>query len=380
MAGVQPPLRRTVAVPSATSMIKSCSSSSSWSCAPVPGPPPRLLSTSSRAAETHTLGSRSTSSRSYSCSSTTTSGIMSYHRAAAAEVRTGDCTSTSSSSTATARAMIFFKKPLLTATAPGSGCALFSPSTASAASASTVGRHASRETTFPLNLSSTWRQKRFFSVEEFWRGGLGDPETDFNQKAEMSESGDPWPACLLRLKSFEDLHKLWYVCLKEKNFLLGERQFVRQASNTPNMWRNHGRLKKVKLTMKRILTVLSRREIHEQALRAKEIRGNQVVREQLETRRFHLEEEQKLLEAKIKRMGNDESVSKQAWRATIEKNEQELEELHERLVPLRKATMALLIPDWRYSRKYTDLPGTITWKKQWIRALDESRKLPFRFY
>ena len=64
----------------------------------------------------------------------------------------------------------------------------------------------------------------------------------------------------------------------------------------------------------------------------------------------------------------------------MEKNQAELESLQQKLVPLRKATMSLLIPDWRYSRKYTDLPGAITWKKQWIRALDETRKLPFRFY
>ncbi|CAD7939485.1 unnamed protein product [Amoebophrya sp. A25] len=218
------------------------------------------------------------------------------------------------------------------------------------------------------------------NLAEFWRGGLGDPETDFTEKRKLSWSGDPWPACLLRLKSFEDLHKLWYVCLKEKNFLLGERHFVRQASHSPNVWENHGRLKKVKLTMKRILTVLSRREIHEQALRAKEILKAQQEREVLETKRFHLEEEQKVLDAKIRRLGNTESVSKAAWRVTMEKNHAELEALQAKLLPLRKATMALLIPDWRYSRKYTDLPGTITWKKQWIRALDETRKLPFRFY
>eukprot|EP00392_Amoebophrya_sp_AT5.2_P005012 g5021.t1 len=231
-----------------------------------------------------------------------------------------------------------------------------------------------------------WRGKtksmpRFFSVSEFYSGGICDPETDFNQKSELSESGDPWPACLLRLKSFADLHKLWYVC---------SRQQVRQCSNTPNNWRNHGRLKKVKLTMKRILTVLSRREIHEQALRAKEILKAQTEREKLETRRFHLEEEQLMLKAKMKRQmklagrsdssSDVDSVARQAWELTLEKNEKELRELLEKLQPLRKATMALLIPDWRYSRKYTDLPGTISWKKQWIRALDESRKLPFRFY
>lgn len=30
----------------------------------------------------------------------------------------------------------------------------------------------------------------------------------------------------LRLKSFEDLHKLWWICLKERNSLAGERHEV----------------------------------------------------------------------------------------------------------------------------------------------------------
>merc|ERR1711862_532287 len=103
---------------------------------------------------------------------------------------------------------------------------------------------------------------------EFWRGSLTDPACPGADKTQNAESGFAWPACLLRLKNFDDLHKLWYVCLKEKNYLMSERHAAKQLQA---QWRKHGRLKKVKLTMKRILTVLSRREIHEQALRAKEI-------------------------------------------------------------------------------------------------------------
>merc|ERR1719487_2216604 len=120
------------------------------------------------------------------------------------------------------------------------------------------------------------------AIEDFWKGGFMDPALTGDEKMRNAVSGDPWPAVLLRLKSFEDLHKLWYVLLKEKNLLMAERLDSRQAGVR---WKNFGRLKKVKLSMKRILTVLSRREIHEQALRGKELLAKQQEREALEASR-----------------------------------------------------------------------------------------------
>merc|ERR1712181_151929 len=152
-----------------------------------------------------------------------------------------------------------------------------------------------------------------------------------------------WPAVLLRLKSFEDLHKLWYVCLKEKNFLLAEQHEARQRRVK---WMHHGRLKKVKLSMKRILTVLTRREIHQQALRAKEILAKQEEREALETQRFHLEESMKELNHKIRRSEPCDSLASSAWRSTL--------------------------------RKYSDLPGAVNWRKEWVRALQDRVWKPVR--
>jgi hypothetical protein len=58
----------------------------------------------------------------------------------------------------------------------------------------------------------------------------------------MSCVGRAWKACELRLKSWEDLHKLWYVLLREKNMLLTQKHIM--ASHNL-MFPNPERLPKV---------------------------------------------------------------------------------------------------------------------------------------
>ncbi|GAB4837160.1 hypothetical protein Ancab_002071 [Ancistrocladus abbreviatus] len=72
--------------------------------------------------------------------------------------------------------------------------------------------------------------------------------------------GRSWKACELRLKSWDDLQKLWYVLLKEKNMLMTQRQML-HAQNL--RFPNPERISKVKKSMCRIKHVLTERAIEE---------------------------------------------------------------------------------------------------------------------
>ncbi|KAJ9177844.1 hypothetical protein P3X46_013010 [Hevea brasiliensis] len=72
--------------------------------------------------------------------------------------------------------------------------------------------------------------------------------------------GRSWKASELRLKSWDDLRKLWYVLLKEKNMLMTQRQMLHaQKLRFPNP----ERLPKVRKSMCRIKQVLTERAIEE---------------------------------------------------------------------------------------------------------------------
>ncbi|KAM7012160.1 large ribosomal subunit protein uL29m [Tautogolabrus adspersus] len=71
------------------------------------------------------------------------------------------------------------------------------------------------------------------------------------------KSGAPWTAKLLRTKSNEDLHSLWYVLLKERNMLITLQQEARrQRVQMPSP----ERLRKVERSMIRLETVVNERE------------------------------------------------------------------------------------------------------------------------
>uniref|UniRef100_M8BTW9 Large ribosomal subunit protein uL29m n=1 Tax=Aegilops tauschii TaxID=37682 RepID=M8BTW9_AEGTA len=75
---------------------------------------------------------------------------------------------------------------------------------------------------------------------------------------ELLNAGRGWKASELRLKSWDDLHKLWYVLLKEKNMLMSQRQMLASESMR---FPNPERISKVRRSMCRIKHVLTERAI-----------------------------------------------------------------------------------------------------------------------
>ncbi|CAN2391605.1 Mitochondrial 39-S ribosomal protein L47 (MRP-L47), partial [Pristimantis euphronides] len=94
--------------------------------------------------------------------------------------------------------------------------------------------------------SSTARR----GLEEFF----DDPK---NWGETTVKSGDSWTVPQLRCKSNQDLHKLWYVLLKEKNMLMTlEQESKRQRVAMPSP----ERLTKINQSMENLDTVVTERE------------------------------------------------------------------------------------------------------------------------
>eukprot|EP00923_Selenidium_pygospionis_P032741 GHVN01057644.1.p1 GENE.GHVN01057644.1~~GHVN01057644.1.p1 ORF type:complete len:192 (+),score=21.83 GHVN01057644.1:1204-1779(+) len=138
--------------------------------------------------------------------------------------------------------------------------------------------------------------KKKGALSQMWEGGYLDPDLSLDDIKRNSKAGDAWPVELLKLKSCDDLHKLWFVLLKEKNFLEGEKWDAYEFSTD---WEDGNRLEKVELSMENIREVIHRREVHEHCLRAIRILQHQKRRERLETSRYHLEEKIKGLIYKV---------------------------------------------------------------------------------
>uniref|UniRef100_A0A6B2LP51 Large ribosomal subunit protein uL29m n=1 Tax=Arcella intermedia TaxID=1963864 RepID=A0A6B2LP51_9EUKA len=97
----------------------------------------------------------------------------------------------------------------------------------------------------------------------------------------------------MRQKCFEDLHKLWFVLLKEKNMLLTQREEFRTTKD-PTKWPNPYRLKKVKLSMARIKVVLGERKrvFEEGKLLVRKLYAKQKKEEQLRLQQEELQKTQ----------------------------------------------------------------------------------------
>ncbi|XP_024400784.1 uncharacterized protein [Physcomitrium patens] len=107
----------------------------------------------------------------------------------------------------------------------------------------------------PLVAGAAQVQRTRTGLADFFEAGR-DPNQDAN-----ITYGRSWKAEELRQKSWEDLHQLWYVCLKEKNMLLSQKQMLlSQNMRMPNP----ERFPKVRKTMCRIKQVLTERALAEE--------------------------------------------------------------------------------------------------------------------
>ncbi|CEG66867.1 Putative MRP-L47-domain-containing protein [Rhizopus microsporus] len=83
-------------------------------------------------------------------------------------------------------------------------------------------------------------------------------------------TGRSWKAKELRQKSFEDLHKLWYVLLKERNLLATQKHEANRLNLPKQIWTNEGRMRKCQKSMARIKCVLYERQREYEKLMAEQ--------------------------------------------------------------------------------------------------------------
>ncbi|KAF8627385.1 hypothetical protein AX17_006200 [Amanita inopinata Kibby_2008] len=81
-------------------------------------------------------------------------------------------------------------------------------------------------------------------------------------KVEQGRTGRAWRASELRLKSFEDLHTLWYVVLRERNLLATQKEEARRMGvSDTGLQVSAERVHQCRKTMARIKAVLNERRL-----------------------------------------------------------------------------------------------------------------------
>ncbi|RKP23126.1 mitochondrial 39-S ribosomal protein L47 (MRP-L47)-domain-containing protein [Syncephalis pseudoplumigaleata] len=122
-----------------------------------------------------------------------------------------------------------------------------------------TGRPATNATT--TNATTDPSSKQRHGLWDFFENGQALPK-------EPTYTGRAWRAAELRHKSFDDLHKLWYVLLKERNLLSSQWAEAKRYGITPQQFTTFGREVKCRKSMARILTVLRERQLaYERAIK-----------------------------------------------------------------------------------------------------------------
>ncbi|TPX67780.1 hypothetical protein SpCBS45565_g03586 [Spizellomyces sp. 'palustris'] len=108
-----------------------------------------------------------------------------------------------------------------------------------------------------------------------------DNEKGWTWSESALPTGRAWLAAELRKKSFEDLHQLWWVCIKEQNKIYSQKEEARRFSL---FFPHKDRLFQVKLTMNRIKQVVWERRtqwVRAQAVVQRERRAEELRTEGL---------------------------------------------------------------------------------------------------
>lgn len=103
-----------------------------------------------------------------------------------------------------------------------------------------------------LRKSLVWKTNKGF-------GGI-PAFLDLQKEDLEGKIGSAWPTKYLEKKSFSDLHKLWYVLIKERNRLQSERWYRRDADLDLDQSKTE-RFHKVEKTMRRIKCVVKSRNL-----------------------------------------------------------------------------------------------------------------------
>ncbi|KAJ3207596.1 54S ribosomal protein L4 mitochondrial [Dinochytrium kinnereticum] len=127
-----------------------------------------------------------------------------------------------------------------------------------------------------------------------------DTEKGWSWRDNEKPTGRAWTAAELRGKSFEDLHRLWWVCIKEVNLLESQRI---EARRFRRIFPHDDRVKQVKLTMRRTKLVLWERRImylQSQAIVKLEVARRELYEKEIEAIR------------KARKVSGSASISKEA--------------------------------------------------------------------
>jgi len=116
------------------------------------------------------------------------------------------------------------------------------------------------------------------------------------------KTGRGWKAADLRRKSFEDLHKLWYILGKERIRLLSEKK--QEGNNMKNPERIH----KVKKSMGKIKRVLHERDIVYKKAEKRLAELKPMVEKQIYDKVLELETERNNLLIQISNYRQEEAI------------------------------------------------------------------------